>query len=143
RDTWASWLLHGLGCLIVLGWVMGVTHLSFWHYVLLYAYPGTALSMLRSFCEHQASDNVENRTIIVEAETLFALLFLNNNLHLLHHKKPGIPWYQLPARYKEVREQLLRDNNHYYFRGYWEIIARYLIWPKESPLHPLEPWRRG
>lgn len=141
RKAWLRWGLHGLGCLIVLAWVMGVIGMSFWHYLWLYAYSGTALSMLRSFCEHRAANAVDDRTIIVEAEAPFALLFLNNNLHLLHHRKPGMPWYRLPGQYRENREQLLRDNNHYYFRGYWEIIARYLIWPKESPVHPLEPWR--
>ena len=67
-----------------------------------------------------------------------SLLFLNNNLHALHHAEPGLAWYRLPARYRERREELLAKNGGYRYGGYGEIVLRYLLWPKENPRHPLQ-----
>ena len=61
-----------------------------------FVYCGTALSRLRSYAEHRFADNHEERTAIVERSPLFGLLFLYNNLHVLHHRVPGLPWYMLP-----------------------------------------------
>ena len=66
-----------------------------------------------------------------------ALLFLNNNLHALHHAEPALPWYRLPARFKLRRGALLSANGGYRFSGYGEIMLRYLLWPKEHVRHPL------
>ncbi len=143
RQAWVNWSAHALACLLVLAWVMGVCGISFAAYLLLFVYPGIALSLLRSFAEHQAALETNERSVIVDAAWPMALVYLNNNLHILHHLEPGVPWYRLPARYRQQRETLLSANGGYRFSGYAEIIARYLLWPKEPPLHPLEPWRRG
>jgi fatty acid desaturase len=63
-------------------------------------------------------------------------MFLNNNLHMLHHAEPGLAWYRLPARYRAERARLLAANGGYLMRGYAEVFARYLLWPKERPVHP-------
>jgi fatty acid desaturase len=64
-------------------------------------------------------------------------MFLNNNLHALHPAEPGLAWYKLPARYRERRAELLKNNGGYRYGGYLEIAARYLVRPKEHPRHPL------
>lgn len=129
------WLLHLLGIIPVLYWVIAVCRIPLLEYVLFFAYPGLSLTLLRSFLEHQARDGVGERTVIVDAEWPIGLLFLNNNLHVLHHERPGLAWYRLPKVYGEQRERLLAENGGYHYRGYWEIALRYLFWPKEWPVH--------
>ena len=34
--------------------------------------------------------------MIIERGGPFALLFLNNNLHAVHHDRPSVPWYRIP-----------------------------------------------
>lgn len=136
-----AWGVHLLGVALVLGWVIGVCGIPLVEYLALFVYPGISLSLLRSFLEHQAAADWRRRTVIVEADPLTSLLFLNNNLHVLHHAEPWQPWYRLPARWRERRDELLAANGGYYFRGYGEVIARYLLWPKEPPYYP-EPASR-
>ena len=131
-----AWLLHLAGSVVVLVWVIQVCAVPALEYLALFAYPGLSLTLLRSFLEHQAREDVGQRTVIVEAGPVMSLLFLNNNLHALHHAEPRTPWFALPARYRRRREALLADNGHYLMRGYGEVLARFLLWPKEPPVHP-------
>ena len=131
-----AWGLHLAGCAITLGWVIGVCRISLGEYLLLYAYPGLALTLLRSFLEHQARPEVGERSALVEAGPLMSLLFLNNNLHALHHLHPGVSWYRLPTLYRARRSELLRENGGYRYRSYLEIARRYLLNAKEPVLHP-------
>ncbi|MBB3064909.1 fatty acid desaturase [Limibacillus halophilus] len=139
-----GWAKHGLAICLVLVWVLEVSGLPLWKYLLFFVYPGLALTLLRSFAEHRAVPSVSARTAIQQAEWPFALLFLNNNLHALHHLQPGLAWYRLPAVWRALRPDLNaasgRESGEL-FRGYWEIVLRYLLWPKEPPLHPAERWR--
>jgi fatty acid desaturase len=136
RSHLASWGLHLIGCLIVMAWVIGVCRIPFWEYVLLYAYPGLALTLIRSFLEHRAHPVAEERSVIVEAGPALSLLFLNNNLHALHHAHPGVSWYRLPALYRARRDELLALNGGYRYGGYLEVARRYFLRPKEPVLHP-------
>jgi fatty acid desaturase len=72
----------------------------------------------------------------VESNTLFGLLFLYDNLRAAHHLRPTIPWYELPRFYRENRAKLLRHNDNFVFRGYWEITRQYLFRPVFVPVHP-------
>lgn len=128
--------LHLIGCALVLAWVVGVCRIPLWEYVLLYAYPGLALTLIRSFLEHRARPKAEERSVIVEAGPVFSLLFLNNNLHALHHAHPGVAWYRLPTLFRARRDELLALNGGYRYGGYLEIARRYLVRPKEPVLHP-------
>lgn len=132
-----AWLPHLGGCLLVGGWTVGLCGMSPVTYLLAFAYPGVALTLLRSFLEHRAVQPVAARSVVVEAGPLMALLYLNNNLHALHHAEPGTPWYRLPARYRARRAELLRDNEGYLYRGYGEVVARYLVRAKEPTADPL------
>ncbi|MFQ6022845.1 MAG: fatty acid desaturase [Acidiferrobacterales bacterium] len=133
----SAWLLHGVGCTLVLVWVLGVCRIPVIEYLGLFVYPGIALTLLRSFLEHQALEETDHRTVIVEAGPLMSLLYLNNNLHASHHNEPHLPWYQLPKRYREQRADVLARNGSYRYRGYGEVIARYLFRPKEPAVYPL------
>jgi len=130
------WGLHLLGCALVLYWVIVLCKIPLTDYLLLFVYPGISLSLLRSFLEHQAHPDWRQRTVVIEAHPLMALLFLNNNLHILHHAEPSLAWYHLPARWRERREELLALNGNYRYSGYAEVIARYFLWPKEPPVYP-------
>ncbi|MFQ5774979.1 MAG: fatty acid desaturase [Kiloniellaceae bacterium] len=132
-----SWLLHFLGCAVVLVWVVEVCAVPVGEYLAFFVYPGLSLTLLRSFLEHRAREAVDERTAIVEAGPLMSLLYLNNNLHTLHHLEPATAWYRLPGRYRARRQELLARNGGYLLRGYGEVAARYLLRPKEPPMHPL------
>lgn len=133
------WLAHIPAVAIVLVWVMGVCGIPFWQYVLLYVWPGLSLTLFRSYLEHQARPDVGHRTVIVEAGPLMSFLYLNNNLHAVHHLEPAAPWHQRPRRYRETREEVLRWNGGYRYGGYAEILFRHFLRPKEPIEHPLRP----
>src|SRR3546814_2869742 len=56
----AAWALHAAGVALVLLWVIAVCGLPLWQYLLLFVYPGIALSLVRSFLEHQARRSEEH-----------------------------------------------------------------------------------
>lgn len=134
-STLPAWLLHAAGSALVLVWVLWVCGLQLWAYAALFVYPGVSLTLMRSFLEHQARADVAQRTAIVESGAVLSLLYLNNNLHALHHAAPAVPWYRLRALYRERRDALLAANGGYCYSGYAEIAARYLLWPKEYAVH--------
>ena len=73
---------------------------------------------MRSFAEHKAAMTPYERSAVVEAGPLFSLLFLNNNLHYVHHKRPDLPWHALPAYWRDHRRELLAENGGLLYRGY-------------------------
>jgi fatty acid desaturase len=105
-------------------------------YLALFVLPGVSLTLVRSFAEHKAANTPLERTAIVEAGAPLALLFLNNNLHFAHHKRPDLPWHALPAYYRAHRDQLLDENGGLRYRGYREILRRFLLHPVDTPAHP-------
>jgi fatty acid desaturase len=137
REIIQAWLLHIPASAVTLVYALWVCDIPFWQYVLFLAYPGIGLSLVRSFCEHQAAADQGERTIIVEASPFWSLLFLNNNLHIAHHTKPRLPWYELPAYYRSERDALIAKNHGYRMNGYGEIFRRYFFRPKEPVAHPL------
>jgi fatty acid desaturase len=137
RRYLAHWPLHLAAVAVTLVWVVGVCRIPFGEYVLFFAYPGISLTLLRSYAEHRAAAEVGHRTAVVESGPFFSLLFLNNNLHVVHHAEPGVAWYALPALYRRHRDRLLAINGGYLFHGYREIFARFLLRRRGSPVHPL------
>ena len=130
------WATHAALTALVLVWVVGVCGIPLWAYVLLYAYPGTAMILLRSYYEHRPAADQAQRTAIVEAGPLMTLLYLGNNFHALHHERPEISWYDLPRVYRAERQRLLAANGGFMFAGYGDIVRRFLWRVKDSPLHP-------
>lgn len=123
------WALHALALAPVLAWLW-VCAIPLWAYALLFVYPGLSLTLLRSFAEHIASPSPKSRTVTVEAGPFFSLLFLNNNLHALHHARPELPWYVLPRLARRLPRPALR------YAGYGEIARRFLLRPIHAPVHP-------
>jgi fatty acid desaturase len=122
---------------VVLVWVIGICGIGLVEYLAFFVYPSISLTLLRSFLEHQARDKASERSVVVEAELPLSLLYLNNNLHAVHHAAPGTAWYRLPALYRARKDEILADNGGYFFTGYAQVVARYLFRPKEPVLHPI------
>ena len=123
-----AWMGHGLAVAALLVWIVWVCGIPAWAYLVLFVYPGLSLVLLRSFVEHRA--------VIVDGGRLLSLLYLNNNLHAVHHELPWLAWYELPAAHQRARDQLLAASGGYQFAGYGEIARRYLWRAKDSPVHP-------
>jgi fatty acid desaturase len=131
------WAVHALAVALLFWFISGVCHFPWWQYCLAVAYPGMSLSLLRAFYEHRAAEDSSQRTAAVESNVLFGLLYLYNNLHVVHHLKPTMPWYDIPRYYRENRESLLELNGQYVYRGYAVFVRRFLLTPVFSPVHPL------
>ncbi len=135
RAIRAAWAWHVPSLLIVLAWLWTVGTMSLGAY-LLASYLGYALLKVRGFLEHRAHERPRARTAIVEDRGFFALLFLNINLHAVHHQHPQLPWYRLPAAYAAARERYLKSNDNYRYGSYLEIFRRHLLRPKDPVPHP-------
>jgi fatty acid desaturase len=133
-----AWLVHLPACAMVLYWVIAVCGIPLAEYALLFVYPGISLTLLRSFAEHRARPELRQRVAVVESGALMSLLYLNNNLHLAHHREPHLAWYALPGRWREQRAALLGSGVGYRYAGYGEILRRYLVVPREPVAWPLD-----
>lgn len=131
-----AWLLHLLGLVAVLTMIQFGFGMPLWLYVLVPVWLGQSLISIRTFAEHQWSEHPECRTIIVERSPL-SLLFLNNNLHLVHHKNPAVAWYKLPALFRARREQWLKLNKGYAYPNYFTLIKAFAFRAKEPVVHPV------
>ena len=114
-------------------WVCGV---PVWLYVLAAAWPATSLLALRTFAEHQPAPDPACRTVVVEGGGPLDLLYLSNNLHAVHHERPGLPWYALRKVYSGTRDSVLERNGGYRFDSYRQVGARYLFTVRDHPIHP-------
>ncbi|MBE7185252.1 MAG: fatty acid desaturase [Methylobacterium mesophilicum] len=136
RAVRRAWLLHGLGLLLVLPFVTLVSEMPLWLYALGPVWIGQSLISVRTFAEHQWSERPDGRTLIVERSP-FGLLFLNNNLHLVHHKNPTVAWYRLPMLFRERRGEWIRMNDGYVFPNYWSLFRAFALKAKEPVVHPI------
>ncbi|NRB36666.1 MAG: fatty acid desaturase [Rhodobacteraceae bacterium] len=138
RDVARAWLLHGVGVGLVLAVVIW-SGLPVWAY-LLAVYLGTAILRIRTYLEHRAHEVCRARTVIIEDRGMLAFLFLNNNLHVVHHAHPNLPWHALPGMYQRGKARFQRMNEGYVYRSYGEVFRRYLLRRKDPVAHPL--WSR-
>lgn len=136
RAVRKAWLLHAAGLAIVLPVVAYGFGMPLWLYVLVPAWLGQSILSVRTFAEHQWAEHPDGRTIIVERSPL-SFLFLNNNLHFIHHKMPTVPWYRLPRLYWERREHWLGMNGGYAFPNYFALLREFAFRPKEPVPHPV------
>lgn len=105
-----------------------VGHIPFWVYVAVIVYPSISLSHVRSFAEHVAHEDSRLRTRVVEAHPFWALLFLNNNLHIAHHAKPKMAWFHLPQAWRQMRAPAL-ERGLVFAGGYREVTRKYFVRP--------------
>lgn len=138
RSKAGAWLLFAISAALTLSFVTWCG-MPLWKYYLLIAYPSISFALVRSYCEHQAAEKIDHRTIVVECSAFWSLLFLNNNLHVAHHERPTLAWYKLPAYYKLEREALLRQNNGYRM-SYAQMFRQYFLKAKEPLPYPNMDW---
>lgn len=137
-DIQKAWLLHGLGLVPVIAFLQLFGSISPTAYIAC-AYGGASLIMIRTFAEHRAHESAGGRSVIIEDRGPLALLFLNNNLHAVHHAFPGRPWYQLPGLYRRQKDRFRRRNRNYVFHSYLDVFRRFGLKAKEPVPHPFKP----
>jgi fatty acid desaturase len=132
RAAVCAWVGHAVSVAVVLVWVIAVCRIPLWAYFALFAYPGPSPTLVCSYLEHHPAAEAAHRTAIVEGGVLAGLLYLNNNLHFLHHARPDLPWFALPAVYRRERDSLAVQNGGYRFSSYAEVARRYFLRAKDS-----------
>ena len=136
RHILSAWLLHAFGVGLVLVWLWGTNGMPVWAY-LVAAYFGYGLLKIRTFLEHRAHDLARARSVVIEDKGFFALLFLNNNFHSVHHCQPGLAWYNLPRVFAENRGHYLARNDGYFYPSYVQVFRQYFFHAKDPVSHPL------
>jgi fatty acid desaturase len=137
------WIEHLFWLALVIAWLSVVCHIPLWLYFIGVAMPGTGLMMIRSFCEHKAVAEQDERTAIVENSWLLGPLFLFNNLHVVHHDAPQMPWYKIPGWYRRNRDAVIRSNGGLVYNTYFDVAWRYLLRPHDASVHPMDRIPRG
>ncbi len=137
RAVWRGWLWHLPASAAVLA-VIAASPMPIWAY-LVASYLALSLLRIRTFLEHRAHALGRARTVIIEDRGPLALLFLNNNLHVVHHMHPRVAWYDLPALYRPNRDSYLQRNDSYVYRSYGQIFRQHFWRAKDPVPHPLWP----
>lgn len=139
RAVLRDWLLHvpAVGLVTVWGATLGT--LPAWAFIA-GTYGALSILKIRTFLEHRAHDRASARTVVVEDRGPLALLFLNNNFHVVHHMHPCVAWYRLPALYASRRAEYLRRNGGYHYASYRDVFRQYFWRAKDPVPHPL--WHR-
>ncbi len=135
RGVWAR---HAAGVAGLLAWLGWVGTLPVWAYVV-GAYLALSVLKIRTFLEHQAHERAMGRSVIIEDRGPLAFLFLNNNLHAVHHAHPQVAWYLLPRLYAARRAEFLRRNLGYRYASYGAVLRLHLLRRKDPVPHPLWP----
>ena len=128
RLRW-TWLQHFMLLALMLGGIYALTGLNPLVYLVAVAYPALGLIMMRSFYEHRPAHLAQHRIVINEAAWPWALLYLNNNYHAVHHDQPQLAWYAIPAAYRAHKARYLETNGGFYERGYLTLIWRHGLTP--------------
>jgi fatty acid desaturase len=103
---------------------------------LICAYAGMSILMIRTFLEHQAHKSMRGRSVLIEDKGILSFLFLNNNLHAVHHAYPSLAWYHLPSVFRLNRDRFIQMNTGYVFENYRDIIQQYALKAKEPVVYP-------
>lgn len=135
RHVIDAWVRHLLAAALVVATVAFLFGIPFWLYLLVPGWIGQSLIAIRTYAEHRWHEAPEGRTIIVE-KSLLSFLFLNNNLHVVHHKLPAAPWYRLPRLFAERRAEWIALNKGYVFPNYLALFKAWAFRAKEPVVHP-------
>ena len=135
RRVLREWWHHLALAAVLLWWVSAVCGMPLWVY-LLAAYVGLSLTLHRSFDEHRPARGRDAGSVTVEASPVWRLLYLCNNFHALHHRRPDIPWFRLAETYRQERAGRTEPANGFAYSGYADIFARYVFRPRDTPVHP-------
>jgi len=137
RRVLGAWLFH-LPQAALLLMLVALSPMPFWAFGI-GVYGGLSLLRIRTFLEHRAHEKARGRTVVIEDRGPLALLFLNNNYHVVHHMHPGVAWHRLPALYAARRDHYLSRNDGYRYRSYAEVFRRHFLTAKDPVPHPLYP----
>lgn len=132
-----AWALQVPSVALVL-MIVWTSAMPLWLY-LVAAYCGWGIIKIRTFLEHRAHERASGRTVIVEDRGILAFLFLNNNLHVVHHMHPKVAWYDLPALYQSNKTKYQDRNDGYVYRSYRDIFRQHFLRAKDPVPHPLWP----
>lgn len=135
RGVLLAWAIHLPLVALLVVFLSRFSAVPFWQFAAA-AYAGVSILLIRTFLEHQASEDAGERTVIIEDKGPLAFLFLFNNLHIVHHTRPGLAWYRLPSFYRRHRANFIRRNRGYVYPSYWAVFRRHFLRPKEPVAHP-------
>ena len=138
RQVALAWVLQVPAVAIVLA-LVSASSLPIWAY-LMAAYCGYGIIKIRTFLEHRAHERCSGRTVIVEDRGFLSFLFLNNNLHVVHHMHPDVAWYDLPGLYRANQARYRERNDSYVYPSYRQIFRQHFLRTKDPVPHPL--WRK-
>lgn len=136
RSVQIAYLLHFAGLVPVALWLLYVSQMPFWAYFGC-VYASLSILKIRTFLEHRIHEAARCRSVIVEKGGVLGFLFLNNNLHAVHHARPSLPWYHLPTFYASKREHFLKRNGGYSYDSYREIFRLFFLRAKDPVPHQM------
>ncbi|ELW1648305.1 fatty acid desaturase [Enterobacter oligotrophicus] len=129
------WLVHVALLIVLFAWMDHIGFSPLW-FVLAVSYPALALTKVRSFLEHRATDDPLARSVINEAGLFWQVLFLNLNYHSVHHDLPGVPWYGLKSIYLRNRDDYQQRNHGFMVKGYGEWLRQFWGKAVDITVHP-------
>lgn len=138
RRVLLGWALHLPAVALVIWWIAEVGQMPVWAW-LVSSYAALSVLKIRTFLEHRAHVDARGRTVVIEDRGPLALIFLNNNLHIVHHMHAMVPWYRLPELYRNNRQRYLTRNGAYRYASYAEVFRKYFLRAKDPVPHPLWP----
>ena len=98
-----AWIIHAVSLLPVLAIVAFVFGMPLWLYLL-----GRLARPVDDPDPHLCRTSMvgaAGRTHDHRRALAASVLFLNNNLHLVHHKTPNVAWYRLPKMFRARRDE--------------------------------------
>lgn len=137
RQVRDAYLLHIAGLVPVFLWLATISTMPLWIYFAC-VYASHAILKIRTFLEHRMHEIARCRSVIVENGGVLGFLFLNNNLHAVHHARPSLPWYRLPAFYASHRDHFLVRNGGYRYGSYGQIFRQYFLRAKDPVPHLID-----
>ena len=137
-----NWVLH---LLLVAGGIMwlNVQGIIWWQYIVLCVWPGLSLTLMRSYAEHRPGDNNHRRCVIIEGSWVTRLLFMNVNIHQVHHEFPHLPWFMVYGHWRRYKQLILVSNGGYFYQNYWSLMKQTMVHPKDSPMYQKKPANRS
>lgn len=131
-----TFIAAGLPRVSSLGDVWGVIRAGWWGYPVLWLLPVYAFAYLpnlvRAFLEHahpEDDDKADEHRLMTYLSNPIERWFMspmNMNYHVVHHLWPSIPYYNLPAADREIREKPEADG--LIWRGsYAQSLVRYWL----------------
>ncbi|RQS56684.1 fatty acid desaturase [Burkholderia sp. Bp8963] len=140
RDVPAC-VAHGVALAALCVWLDRKCGIPAWLFVMGVGYPALSITSVRSFQEHRNHADPKRRSVINHPSWAWRLLFLNNNLHAVHHDLPSVPWFALPTVYRRHASAYDQRNEGYVVSGYLEWWRRFAFTPASFIAPPEGPSR--